>query len=130
LKIIIIENNVIATMVNEMCALYIVEDTASSDVKIGISNNPKERKNEIELQYNVGQVRGISITWFFSRKEALFWESQFHKKFKYKHSPKRGGKEWFSLSEEEIKGFVDWMRESNKQNKEKIDVLRRLLEDQ
>ncbi len=117
-------------MVNEMCALYIVEDTASSDVKIGISNNPKERKNEIELQYNVGQVRGISITWFFSRKEALFWESQFHKKFKYKHSPKRGGKEWFSLSEEEIKGFVDWMRESNKQNKEKIDVLRRLLEDQ
>ena len=26
--------------------------------------NPKERKEEIEEHYNVGKVRGISITWF------------------------------------------------------------------
>ena len=37
-------------MNNEMCSLYIVEDTLSGDVKIGISNNPKERKKEIEEQ--------------------------------------------------------------------------------
>ena len=117
-------------MKNEMCSLYIVEDTLSGDVKIGISNNPKERKNEIQEQYNVGEVRGISITWFFTRKEALYWESEFHKKFNHKHSPERGGKEWFSLTEGEIKGFIDWMRESNKQNKEKIDILRKLLEDE
>ena len=35
-------------MNNEMCALYLVEDTASGDVKIGISYNPRERKKEIE----------------------------------------------------------------------------------
>ena len=43
-------------MKNEMCSLYIVEDTISGDVKIGISNNPKERKEEIEEHYNVGKV--------------------------------------------------------------------------
>ena len=87
-----------------------------------------EYKNfEIEEQYNVGKVRGISITWFLTRKEALFWESQFHKKFRLKHSPARGGKEWFTLTVEEISQFVDWMRESNRQNLEKINILKNLL---
>ncbi len=117
-------------MKNEMCALYIVEDTLSGDVKIGISNNPKERKNEIENQYNVGEVRGISITWFLTRKEALYWESEFHKKFRTKHSPSRGGKEWFSLSVRDINQFVEWMQESNRQNIEKINTLKKLLEEQ
>ena len=116
-------------MKNEMCSLYIVEDTLSGDVKIGISNNPKERKNEIEEQYNVGKVRGISITWFFTRKEALYWESKFHKKFSHKHSPSRGGKEWFTLTTEEINQFVGWMRESNRQNIEKINILKKLIKD-
>ena len=114
-------------MKNEMCSLYIVEDTISGDVKIGISNNPKERKEEIEEHYNVGKVRGISITWFLTRKEALHWESEFHKKFKLKHSPKRGGKEWFTLSSEEINQFVEWMRKSNQRNIEKIEILKKLL---
>lgn len=110
-----------------MCALYLVEDTKSGDVKIGISNNPKERKKEIELQYNVGEVRGISITWFFSRKEALFWEDAFHKKFRLKHSPNRGGKEWFSLNSIELNEFLQWMKNSNKKNEEKISYLKNLL---
>ena len=38
------------------------KDTKSGDIKIGISNNPKERKKEIQNEYNVGHVRGISIT--------------------------------------------------------------------
>lgn len=116
-------------MNNEMCSLYIVEDTLSGDVKIGISNNPKERKKEIEDHYNVGKVRGISITWFLTRKEALYWESEFHKRFRYKHSPARGGKEWFSLTSEEINQFVEWMRESNRQNIEKIKILKQLIHD-
>ena len=116
-------------MNNEMCSLYIVEDTLSGDVKIGISNNPKERKKEIEEQYNVGDVRGISITWFLTRKEALFWENEFHKKFRLKHSPERGGREWFSLTSEEVNDFVNWMSESNRQNIEKISILKKLLEE-
>ena len=78
-------------MNNEMCSLYIVEDTLSGDVKIGISNNPKERKKEIEEQYNVGDVRGISITWFLTRKEALFWESEFHKNLDLSIHPQEEG---------------------------------------
>lgn len=116
-------------MRNEMCALYLVQDTISGDVKIGISNNPKERKNEIEQEYNVGEVRGISITWFFSRKEALCWEDRFHKKFNLKHSPERGGKEWFTLTTLEINQFIEWMQKSNIQNQKKINILRDLLKD-
>ena len=112
---------------NRQCALYIVQDTQSGDVKIGISNNPKERKKEIQVDYNVGQVRGISITWFLTRKEALLWESRFHKKYKHQHSPERGGKEWFSLSDYEIKSFIDWMKESTKDRDQKIQILKELI---
>tara|TARA_B100000700_G_scaffold184082_1_gene203001 strand:- start:77 stop:442 length:366 start_codon:yes stop_codon:yes gene_type:complete len=112
---------------NRQCALYIVQDTQSGDVKIGISNNPKERKKEIQVDYNVGQVRGISITWFLTRKEALLWESRFHKKYKHQHSPERGGKEWFSLSEYEIKSFIEWMKKSREDRDQKIQILKELI---
>jgi len=112
---------------NRQCALYIVQDTESRDVKIGISNNPRERKKEIQLDYNVGLVRGISITWFLTRKEALLWESRFHKKYKHKHSPARGGKEWFSLSDQEVKSFVEWMKQSTKERDQKIQFLKELI---
>ena len=112
---------------NRQCALYIVQDTQSGDVKIGISNNPKERKKEIQVTYNVGHVRGISITWFLTRKEALLWESKFHKKFKLKHSAERGGKEWFSLSDYEIKSFIEWMKQSTQDREKKIQVLKDLI---
>ena len=115
-------------MMNEFCALYIVKDTLSGDIKIGISNNPKARKLEIENQYNVGEVIGLSITWFFTREEALNWEHLFHQKYQHKHSPERGGKEWFTLTEDEIKEFTFWMKESNKQNKEKLEKLKNLLD--
>ena len=116
-------------MGNEFCSLYIVKDTLSGDIKIGISNNPKERKKEIQNEYNVGEVIGLSITWFFTRKEALLWESLFHKKFEHKRSRERGGKEWFRLTAEEIKEFIDWMRESNKRNQEKLEILKKLIKE-
>ena len=112
---------------NRHCALYIVQDTKSGDVKIGISNNPRERKKEIQVDYNVGYVRGISITWFLTRKEALLWESRFHKKYQHKHSPERGGKEWFSLSDYEIKSFIEWMKQSNEYREEKLKTLKELI---
>ena len=76
-------------MGNEFCSLYIVKDTLSGDIKIGISNNPKERKKEIQNEYNVGEVIGLSITWFFTRKEALLWEKLFQseKKLTSNHLP-------------------------------------------
>ena len=115
---------------NEMCALYLMQDTLSGDTKIGISNNPRERKKEVEQKYNVGKVRGISITWFFSRKEALDWEDKFHKRFKLKHSPERGGNEWFKLNKREVEEFIEWMRENTKSSEQKIEILKNLLNDE
>ena len=46
---------------NEMCALYLMQDTLSGDTKIGITNNPKERKKEVEQKYNVGEVISTTI---------------------------------------------------------------------
>ena len=111
----------------EQCALYVIQDTRSGDYKIGISNNPAERKKEIKLEYDVGELKGISITWFLTRKEALSWESKFHKKFKLWHSPARGGKEWFSLSSKQVNEFINWMRTSTEDRNKKIKILRDLL---
>ena len=41
-----------------MCSLYIVEDTLSGDVKIGISNNPKERKKHVKTLFVLRINRG------------------------------------------------------------------------
>lgn len=112
----------------EQCALYLIQDTISGDYKIGISNNPGERKKEIRLQYNVGDLKGISITWFLTRNEALHWEAKFHEKFKLWHSPARGGKEWFSLSSKQVNEFIEWMRKSTAYRSDKIEILKDLLD--
>tara|TARA_B100000886_G_scaffold199716_1_gene137724 strand:+ start:5243 stop:5671 length:429 start_codon:yes stop_codon:yes gene_type:complete len=112
----------------EQCALYLIQDTISGDYKIGISNNPGERKKEIRIEYNVGELKGISITWFLTRNEALYWEGKFHEKFKLWHSPARGGKEWFSLSSRQVNEFIEWMRSSTDDRNKKIEILKDILD--
>ena len=102
------------------CALYLVKDSMSGDVKIGISNNPKERYKRFFSEYNVGTIREISTTWFPSREEARHWEKNFHKRYSFKHSPARGGKEWFTLNESEIMFFQEWMRRSSEKRSFKV----------
>tara|TARA_B100000579_G_C22532061_1_gene711221 strand:- start:296 stop:511 length:216 start_codon:yes stop_codon:yes gene_type:complete len=57
----------------------------------------------------------------------LHWESRFHKKYKLKHSPGRGGKEWFSPSEDKLRSFIEWMKRSTKDRAQKIQVLKDLI---
>ena len=102
-------------MADNRCALYIVLDTYSYDVKIGISKDPNRRLKEIANHYNVGKVQLIEVTWFLQREQAAYFERQFHKRYQGKHSPARGGREWFSLSEEDIRGFLEWMHHSSEQ---------------
>ena len=94
------------------CALYLMRDNRSGDVKIGISNNPKRRLKEVEDQYNVGSVSIIDKTWFFSKEEAHKYEKVFHKRYLTSVSFSRGGREWFNLNDEDISGFLEWMRRS------------------
>ena len=51
----------------------------SGEVKIDISNNPKERYKRFISEYNVGIKREIIITWFLIREEARHLEKNFHK---------------------------------------------------
>lgn len=106
------ESHIPAVSDNSACALYIVIDNGSRDVKIGISSRPDQRIREIATQYNVSTVRLLQKTWFLSRAEARTWEAKFHRRYADSHSPMRGGREWFRLTETEVKWFIDWMERS------------------
>ena len=105
--------------------MYIGGEEVRTATKKTIS--PPHNHKHIIGNYNVGELKGISITWFLTRKEALSWESKFHKKFKLWHSPARGGKEWFSLSSKQVNEFINWMRTSTEDRNKKIKILRDLL---
>ena len=94
------------------CALYLMRDNRSGDVKIGISNNPLRRLKEVEKQYNVGSVSLINKTWFLKKEDANKYEKIFHKRYLTSISLSRGGREWFTLSDKDINGFLEWMRRS------------------
>ena len=89
-----------------------MRDNRSGDVKIGISNNPKRRLKQVEAQYNVGSVSIIDKTWFFSKEEAHKYEKAFHNRYLNSVSFSRGGRDWFNLNDEDISGFLEWMRRS------------------
>ena len=97
------------------CALYLVHDRGSGDVKIGISKDPQRRLREIAQQYNVTSVGLVDVTWFLEREQAARFEREFHVRYRSKRSPVRGGREWFSLSVTEVEGFLKWMRHSTEQ---------------
>jgi hypothetical protein len=97
------------------CALYLVFDRGSGDVKIGISNNPDRRIQEIARHYKVKSVSVVDVTWFTQREQAAHFEREFHRRYRAKRSLLRGGREWFSLSSSEIEGFLQWMRYSTEQ---------------
>ena len=96
----------------DRCAVYLMHDGHSGDVKIGISNNPELRRTQVQSHYNVGVVSLIDQTWFLSRDEASKYEKALHTRYSQHLSAARGGREWFSLSNEQIEGFLTWMKHS------------------
>ena len=58
----------------DKCAVYLMQDGYSGDVKIGISNNPELRRTKAQSHYNVGGVSLIDQTWFLTREEAHEYE--------------------------------------------------------
>lgn len=92
------------------CALYLMRDNKSGDIKIGISNNPQRRLKEVEKQYNVGSVSLIKKTWFLKKEDAIKYEKIFHRRYSSSISLSRGGREWFTLNDQDINGFLEWMR--------------------
>ena len=96
----------------DKCAVYLMQDGYSGDVKIGISNSPELRRTQVQSHYNVGGVSLIDQTWFITRDEAREYEKAFHSRYSGYLSPARGGREWFKLSQQQIDGFLAWMKAS------------------
>ena len=96
-------------------ALYLVKDHSSGDIKIGISQHPGQRIKDIARQYNVGHVSFVDVVWFEGRETSARLEREFHARYRDKHSPARGGREWFSLNAEEIQGLRQWIAHSTEQ---------------
>jgi hypothetical protein len=100
-------------MIEDRCALYMIHDTASNAIKIGISSQPETRLQQIQGHYNVGRCRLLRTTWFMSRDEARKYERTFHMRYKSSQSQKQGGREWFNLSADQANGFAEWMERSS-----------------
>ena len=103
----------VLSSVEGRCALYMVHDTASDAIKIGISRHPTTRLKQIQGHYNVGMCRLLRTTWFTTRGEAAKYERTFHLKYKNCRSASQGGREWFNLSESQALGFAEWMERSS-----------------
>lgn len=101
-----------------------MRDVHSGDVKIGISNNPDLRRTQVQSHYNVGAVSLIDQTWFLTRDEARQYEKAFHSRYLRQLSPARGGREWFKLSQEQIDGFLTWMKASTQSRVYRVRTLR------
>jgi predicted GIY-YIG superfamily endonuclease len=91
------------------CAVYLMMDCASGDFKIGVSKHPQKRVAQVQESYNVGTVQLIGYCWFQQSSAALYMESAFHRRFNYKRSLDRGGREWFTLTDGQAKGVLSWM---------------------
>jgi len=104
-----------STSFSSRCAVYLMTDAMSGDVKIGISKDPELRRSQVEKQYNVGIVSLVAVCWFTFRDDAAYYERAFHSRYRFKSSPARGGREWFSLTKGEAEGFLTWMAHSSVQ---------------
>ena len=96
-------------MPDRKTAVYIIADMLSGDIKIGVSVNPETRCKQVANSYAVGSVHLVSVCWFESKKDAHKHERSFHRMYKSKHSEERGGREWFSLTSNEVDEFISAM---------------------
>jgi len=112
----------------DRCALYMVLDTASGAIKIGISKQPNTRLGQIESTYNVGTCKLLRTTWFTTRDEAEKYERTFHLRYKGCKSARQGGREWFNLSESQALGFAEWMERSSNQRAFRATTIRATIE--
>ena len=83
---------------NENVCIYLMIDNISNHIKIGSSNNPERRLQEIRSQLNNSQIDLIAFTKPTSQKI----ESEIHAKYKLKNV----GFEWFDLSEDDILNII------------------------
>jgi hypothetical protein len=89
--------------------LYLMYSPRMRLHKIGISNNPNQRLNNLKIQYYDKNMEIIHVTKPFHRREAEEKELLLHKLFSHCHVATFGehglGKEWFQLEQKDINLF-------------------------
>jgi hypothetical protein len=95
---------------NSATAVYLLRNIwAEANYKVGIASVLDRRKWQIEESYGVGPVI-VGSAWFPSRQDARQAEKLWHRYLRESRSDDHGGKEWFSLTPEQVKQFVTWLQ--------------------
>lgn len=94
-------------------AVYLMKNNWSdNNYKIGYSNNPTRRRQEVEENYDNVDPRIITEVWLPTTQYARKIEARWHKRFKKNLSNDHGGREWFTLTTKEIQAFLEWSEQS------------------
>jgi T5orf172 domain len=97
---------------NGPTAVYLFRNVwAEANYKIGIASIIDRRKWQIVEAYQVAPIL-VTAVWFPSRTAAKEAEKRWHQWFKDAWTDDHSGKEWFSLTDSQLKEFVTWAKYS------------------
>ena len=105
---------VLSTRVNSMDFLYVIGSGNDDDIhKIGISNSPNRRLEQIKRNYDVPNAFIIETMDVSTRGEVFAIENALHAKFDLYQSNKYEGREWFKLNKKQLNQLVEMYREES-----------------
>ena len=93
---------------------FFLKDSSSNSL-FQITNNLDSRFQAIKRDYNVGELKLLDSTWFSKRSDAELFEKEIHILYQVLISSKRGGQEWFSLSNMQVKYLQQLFRRKEKE---------------
>ena len=105
---------VLSNRVNSMDFLYVIGSGNDDDIyKIGISNSPNRRLEQIKRNYDVPNAFIIETLDVSTRGEVFAIENALHAKFDLYQSNKYEGREWFKLNKKQLNQLVEMYREES-----------------
>ena len=94
--------------------LYLVASGNQDSIyKIGISQSPKQRLEQIKRDYNVPKAYILEYMDVASRDEVFAIENALHTRFASKQSTKYLGREWFKLSAKDLEDLRSLYQENS-----------------
>ena len=100
--------------INKIQFLYLVASGRKDSVyKIGISDDPQRRLEEIKAQYDVPNAHILETMDVSTRRDVVAMESALHKRFRKKQATHYRGREWFKLSRNDIEDLESLYQEKS-----------------
>lgn len=92
---------------NRTCGLYLIDSGRSDDVyKIGITSNPRNRIEDIRIDYSAPDAFYLAFVELASRDKALALETSLHNKYEQQRCKTYRGWEWHYLTLEDVEDIV------------------------